>query len=88
MTSQVKILLLAAISASAMFQAEGGWSFARPQYVPGADLTMPLMQRAEGLPAKPPRAFTYLPVNTSDTLIREDRFSPYELWYTGQHEAE
>lgn len=71
-----------------MFQAEGGWSFARPQYVPGADLTMPLMQRAEGLPAKPPRAFTYLPVNTSDTLIREDRFSPYELWYTGQHEAE
>lgn len=80
------VILTAALFLTAP-AAEGAWSFSRPSALSDMLIAIPMMNRARGLPLEPPRTHTYLPVRTSDSLTREDRFSPFELWYNDQHEA-
>ncbi|MBP5511539.1 MAG: hypothetical protein J6Z49_11535 [Kiritimatiellae bacterium] len=72
------ILCLAACS------ARGALSFASAENFPNIGLCLPRLSRAHADPVPMPEAHTFLPVNHSDTLTREDRFSPYELWYADQ----
>ena len=67
--------------------AVSGWAelaFDRPRDYPAVGLAFPIFSHGFGDPLPMPKAHTFLPVNTADTLTREDRFSPYELWYNSQ----
>lgn len=68
----------------AAFSARGAMSFAPSENFPNIGLRLPRLSRARADPLPMPEAHTFLPVNKGDTLTREDRFSPYELWYADQ----
>ncbi len=59
-------------------------TFGPAKNYPAIGLTFPTLFRAAGDPVPMPKAHAYLPVNTSDTLTREDRFAPFDLWYNSQ----
>lgn len=58
-----------------------GLSFDSPKNYPAMGIMFPNFSRGLGDPIPLPEAHAYVPVNASDTLTREDRFSPYELWH-------
>jgi hypothetical protein len=75
--------LFAAVAASALCAA-ADVSFGPARNYPAAGLIFPVLRDALPDPLPSPRAFAYLPANLSDTLSREDRFYPFELWYADQ----
>ena len=59
-------------------------AFGPAKNYPAIGLSFPIFLRPTGNPVPMPKAHAYLPVNTSDTLTREDRFAPFDLWYNAQ----
>lgn len=59
-------------------------SFDRPQNYPNIGLVFPLLSRAKAEPLPMPLAHTYVLVGDDDSLMRDDRFDPFELWYADQ----
>ncbi|MBQ7188747.1 MAG: DUF1570 domain-containing protein [Kiritimatiellae bacterium] len=55
--------------------------FERAEHFPHIGLVLPRLSRAKADPLPMPDTHTFLPVNRTSTLLREDRYSPYELWY-------
>lgn len=78
--ASILTLFLAMASASVWAELD----FGRASDYPAVGLAFPILSRGYGDPLPMPKAHTFLPVNTSDTLTREDRFAPYELWYNSQ----
>ncbi len=58
-------------------------SFAPSQNYPHLGFAFPCLERAKADPIPMPLAHTYV-VADGDTLVREDLFDPFELWYGNQ----
>ena len=72
------ILLLAVTSLFTLAAHAVEWGAVKNY--PNVGLMFPTLRNAKADPVPPPEAHPYLLVST-DTLTREDLFSPYELWY-------
>ena len=70
-------LVFCAVSASAAV------SFAPVKNYPNIGFMFPCLANAKATPVPMPHAHAYL-LSDGDTLTREDRFDPFELWYQSQ----
>lgn len=61
-------------------------SFGRAINYPHIGLMLPALRQAKARPLPMPDAHAFL-VEEPDTLLREDRFEPYQLWYHDQCEG-
>ena len=75
-----KVLLLPLLFLCAPLRA-GELSFNEAKNYPAIGMAFPTLLRSSGDPLPMPDAATYLPSNPGDTLVREDRFTPGQLWY-------
>ena len=79
MNKCVAIFLLLCTLAS----AQAPVSFAPVKNYPNLGFMLPRLANAKAEPLPLPQAYAYLLVG-GETLAREDRFDPYELWYNTQ----
>ena len=79
MKKTLAIFLLLGACAS----AEAALAFSPVKNYPNLGFMMPCLARAKADPVPLPQANAYLLVG-GETLAREDRFDPYELWYNTQ----
>ena len=79
MKMQVAILILLGAAVS----VDAAVSFAPVKNYPNIGLMFPRLANAKAEPVPMPLAHAYL-LAGSETLTREDRFDPYELWYNSE----
>lgn len=76
MKTRLAILALCGVAASALAAV----SFGPVRNYPNIGFAFPALDNAQADPLPLPQAFPFLLVG-GDTLVREDRFEPFELWF-------